>query len=227
MINSFINLFFPKVCAGCKGFLLENEAIICTRCRHEIPITQFYLQHENDAFKLFYGRIDVEHVSSFLTFHKKGIVQELIHRLKYFGNQEIGTLLGNWYAEDLKKVKVLETVDFIIPVPLHKKRLKKRGYNQVETFGKALSAELNIAYIDTILVRKIDLKTQSKKSLEERTKVNSSVFDVEYDERLHNKHFLLIDDVLTTGTTLENCGRAIFKIPGAKLSIVTMAVSHL
>ena len=97
----------------------------------------------------------------------------------------------------------------------------------METFGKALSAELNIAYIDTILVRKIDLKTQSKKSLEERTKVNSSVFDVEYDERLHNKHFLLIDDVLTTGTTLENCGRAIFKIPGAKLSIVTMAVSHL
>ena len=227
MIKSLIDLMFPKVCAGFKGFLLNNEIIICTNCRHEIPLTNFYLQTENDAFKLFYGRIDVLHVSSFLTFHKKGIVQELIHRLKYSGNEEIGTLLGNWYAEDLKKVPVLETVDFIIPVPLHKNKLKKRGYNQVETFGKALSQQLNVVYNNAVLIRKLDLKTQSRKSFEERTNVNLAIFDVVFDESLHNKHFLLIDDVLTTGATLENCGRAILKIPGAKLSIVTMAVSHL
>ena len=227
MIKSLIDLMFPKVCAGCKGFLLNNEIIICTSCRHEIPLTNFYLQTENDAFKLFYGRIDVLHVSTFLTFHKKGIVQELIHRLKYSGNEEIGTLLGNWYAEDLKKVPVLETVDFIIPVPLHKNKLKKRGYNQVETFGKALSQQLNVVYNNAVLIRKLDLKTQSRKSFEERTNVNLAIFDVVFDESLHNKHFLLVDDVLTTGATLENCGRAILKIPGAKLSIVTMAVSHL
>lgn len=227
MINNLIDLLFPKVCAGCKGFLLQNENVICTRCRHEIPLTQFHLLPENDAFKLFYGKLDVQYVSSFLTFHKKGIVQELIHRLKYSGNQEIGTVLGNWYAEDLKKVQVLEKVDFIIPVPLHKNRLKKRGYNQVATFGKALSEQLNIVYNDAVLIRNLDIKTQSRKTFEERTNVNLAIFDVVFDESLHNKHFLLIDDVLTTGATLENCGKAILKIPGAKLSIVTMAVSHL
>lgn len=218
---------FPKVCAGCKGFLLQNENVICTGCRHEIPLSQFHLLPKNDAFKLFYGKLEVQYVSSFLIFHKKGIVQELIHRLKYSGNQEIGTVLGNWYAEDLKKVNVLGKVDFIIPVPLHRKRLKKRGYNQVETFGKALSDQMNIDYNDTILVRNLDVKTQSRKTFEERTNVNLAIFDVVYDESLHNKHFLLIDDVLTTGATLENCGKAILKIPGAKLSIVTMAISHL
>jgi ComF family protein len=227
MINSFINLLFPKVCAGCKGFLLKNEIVICTNCRHEIPMTQFHLLSENDAFKIFYGKLDVQHVSSFLNFHKKGIVQELIHRLKYHGNQEVGTVLGNWYAEDLKKVTVLKTIDFIIPVPLHKNRLKKRGYNQVETFGKALSEQLNIVYNDTILVRKLDVKTQSRKNFEDRINVNLAIFDVVFDKSLHNKHFLLIDDVLTTGATLENCGKAILKIPSAKLSIVTIAISHL
>lgn len=227
MINIFINLLFPKVCAGCKGFLLKNEIVICTNCRHEIPVTNFHLFPENDAFKLFYGKLEVQYVSSFLNFHKKGIVQELIHRLKYSGNQEIGTVLGNWYAEDLRNVAVLKTIDFIIPVPLHKNRLKKRGYNQVETFGKALSEQLNLVYNDGVLVRKLDVKTQSRKNFEDRINVNLAIFDVDFDDSLHNKHFLLIDDVLTTGATLENCGKAILKIPGAKLSIVTMAISHL
>ena len=226
MFESIINLFFPKVCSGCSSFLLSNENVICTVCRHEIPLTNHHLNPENDAFKKFYGRIPVVHTSALFYFHKKGIVQELIHNLKYKGHEEIGTILGEWYAEDLKTIDLLQSVDEIIPVPLHRRKLKERGYNQVTAFGKALSSGLNIDYNDSILVRNVYSKTQSKKNLLGRTEGIESTFDVSFTEKNHNKHFLLIDDVITTGSTLEACSRALLKIPGAKISIVCMAMAQ-
>ena len=226
MFESIINLFFPKVCSGCSSFLLSNENVICTVCRHNIPLTNHHLNPENDAFKKFYGRIPVVHTSALFYFHKKGIVQELIHNLKYKGHEEIGTVLGEWYAEDLKNIELLESVDEIIPVPLHPKKLKERGYNQVTAFGTALSSSLNIDYNDSILVRNVYSKTQSKKNLLGRTEGIESTFDVSFTEKDHNKHFLLIDDVITTGSTLEACSRALLKIPGSKISIVCMAMAQ-
>jgi ComF family protein len=226
LFQKLIDLFFPPVCSGCKAFLLENEKTICTSCRFDLPLTQFHLHPENEAFKKFYGKIPVEHVSAFLYFNKSGIVQEMIHNLKYRGHEEIGTVLGDWYSHELKLLPIINHIDAIIPVPLHSKKLKERGYNQVTTFGKALSDRLEIPYDDQLLIRKIYSKTQSQKNLEERTAVLQPIFDVNYSEIHHNKHFLLIDDVITTGSTLESCGRAILKIPGAKLSIVTMAIAH-
>ena len=226
MFESIINLFFPKVCSGCSSFLLSNENVICTVCRHDIPLTNHHLNPENDAFKKFYGRIPVVHTSALFYFHKKGIVQELIHNLKYKGHEEIGTILGEWYAEDLKTIDLLQSVDEIIPVPLHRRKLKERGYNQVTAFGKALSSGLNIDYNDSILVRNVYSKTQSKKNLLGRTEGIESTFDVSFTEKNHNKHFLLIDDVITTGATLEACSRALLKIPGAKISIVCMAMAQ-
>jgi len=226
MFKSIINLFFPKVCSGCSSFLLLNENVICTFCRHDIPLTNHHLHHENDAFKKFYGRIPIIHTSALLYFHKKGIVQELIHNLKYKGHEEIGTILGEWLAEDLKKIALLQTVDEIIPVPLHRKKLKERGYNQVTAFGEALSSNLNIDYNDTLLIRNVYSKTQSKKNLLARTEGIETTFDVFFTEKDHDKHFLLIDDVITTGSTLEACSRALLKIPGAKISIVCMAMAQ-
>ncbi|CAM3917667.1 ComF family protein [Flavobacterium sinopsychrotolerans] len=226
MFESIINLFFPKVCSGCSSFLLPYENVICTVCRHDIPLTNHHLNPENDAFKKFYGRIPVIHTSALFYFHKKGIVQELIHNLKYKGHEEIGTILGEWYAEDLKTIDLLQSVDEIIPVPLHRRKLKERGYNQVTAFGKALSSGLNIDYNDSILVRNVYSKTQSKKNLLGRTEGIESTFDVSFTEKDHNKHFLLIDDVITTGSTLEACSRALLKIPGAKISIVCMAMAQ-
>ncbi len=226
MFESIINLFFPKVCSGCSSFLLSNENVICTVCRHEIPLTNHHLNPENDAFKKFYGRIPVMHTSALFYFHKKGIVQELIHNLKYKGHEEIGAILGEWYAEDLKTIDLLQSVDEIIPVPLHRKKLKERGYNQVTAFGKALSSSLNIDYNDSLLIRNVYSKTQSKKNLLGRTEGIESTFDVSFTEKDHNKHFLLIDDVITTGSTLEACSRALLKIPGAKISIVCMAMAQ-
>jgi ComF family protein len=226
MFKSIINLFFPPVCAGCHSLLLSNENVICTICRHNIPLTNHHLNPENEAFKKFYGRIPVEYSSAMLYFHKKGIVQELIHNLKYKGQEEIGTVLGEWYSEDLKNAEILQAVDEIIPVPLHKRKFRERGYNQVTNFGLALSKELDLKYNDTILYRKVYSKTQSKKDLLKRSEGIDAVFDVAFSEKNHNKHFLLIDDVLTTGATLDACAHALMKIPGAKISIVCMAMAH-
>lgn len=226
MIKNIINLFFPPVCSGCHSFLVANENVICTLCRHNIPLTNHHLNRENEAFTKFYGRIPVEHSSALLYFHKKGIVQELIHNLKYKGQEEIGTILGEWYAEDLKNLTLINSVDKIIPVPLHKRKLRERGYNQVTNFGLALSKNLSIPYESDILVRNIYSKTQSKKNFLNRSDGIDTIFDVVFTEKDHNKHFLLIDDVLTTGSTLEACSHALLKIPGAKISIVCMAMAH-
>jgi ComF family protein len=226
MFESIINLFFPKVCSGCSSFLLSNENVICTVCRHDIPLTNHHLNPENDAFKKFYGRIPVIHTSALFYFHKKGIVQELIHNLKYKGHEEIGTILGEWYAEDLKNINLLQSVDEIIPVPLHRRKLKERGYNQVTAFGKALSSSLNLGYNDSLLIRNVYSKTQSKKNLLGRTEGIETIFDVSFTEKDHHKHFLLIDDVITTGATLEACSRALLKIPGAKISVICMAMAQ-
>ena len=226
MLNSLINLFFPKVCVGCKTFMGTNEYVICTVCRHELPLTNHHLNPENEGFKKFYGRIPVEHVSALLYFHKKGMVQEMIHNLKYKGHEEIGTFLGEWYASDLKDSAIVTDVDVIIPVPLHKKRLKERGYNQVANFGLALSENFKIPLKNEILYRKVYSKTQSKKNLLGRSEGIESVFDVAFGEEDTNKHYLLVDDVLTTGATLEACSKALLKIPGAKISILCMAMAH-
>ena len=226
MFKNLINLLFPKVCLGCQSHLLSDENTICTSCRHEIPLTQHTKNPENEAFKKFYGRIAVAHVSCLLYYHKKGIVQEIIHSLKYRGHQEVGIIFGGWYAEELKSLAISKTFDAIIPVPLHQKRLRERGYNQVTTFGQELSKNLEIPYNPSLLQRKVYSKTQVKKNLLGRTGITDTVFDVVFDESAHHKHFLLIDDVLTTGATLEACAKALLKIPGAKISIACMAMSH-
>ena len=122
MLKNLINLFYPKTCSGCSETLLDSEKTICTICRHDIPFTQHHNNPQNETFNKFYGRLPLEHASSLLYFHKEGIVQELIHNLKYRGRQEIGELTGQWYAEDLQKIEVLKSVTEVIPVPLHKKQ---------------------------------------------------------------------------------------------------------
>jgi len=226
VFNYIIDLFFPKVCAGCHTILITNETVFCTVCRHELPLTQYHLDSKNEAVKKFYGKIAIEHASALLYFNKKGIVQELIHNLKYKGHEEIGTVLGNWYAEDLKELALETPFDVVIPVPLHPKKFRERGYNQVTTFGKALSKGLKIGYNDAVLYRKKYSKTQSKKNLVGRSENIENIFDVIFTEENKNKHFLIVDDVLTTGATLEACSKALLKIPGAKISIVCMAMAN-
>jgi len=226
MFKSFINLLYPKACSGCDSLLLESEDILCTHCRHEMPFTLHYRTPENETYKKFYGRLPLEHASSFVYFHKKGIVQEMIHNLKYGGQEQVGNLMGRWYAPHLTTVEALQSVTDVIPVPLHKKKLRERGYNQVAAFGKALAEGIGASYNEEILLRKTYNKTQTKKNLAARAEIIGSAFDVAYSEADIGKHFLLIDDVITTGATLEACGRALLTIPNTKLSIVTIAYAH-
>ena len=223
MLKYLINLLFPKLCMGCHSLLLQNEKIICTECNHNLPYTNHHILSGNDTIKKFYGIIPIEFSASMLYFHKKGIVQNLIHNLKYKKHQEIGTILGEWYAKDLESVANIKTVSEIIPVPLHKKRLEERGYNQITTFCEALSKELKIPYNPNLLYRNRYSKTQTKKDKENRKDITNALFDVHFTETDYNKHFLLVDDVMTSGATLEACAKALLKIPNSKVSIVTIA----
>ena len=226
MLSSLKNLFFPPVCLGCQSILMPEELGICISCRHHLPLTRHLETSENEVFHKFYGRIPLEHASAMLYFHKKGIVQQMMHNLKYRGHQEIGTLLGNWYGEELKTIHEKTPFDLIIPVPLHPKRFKARGYNQLTTFGQALSKTLEVPFDETILVRKVYLESQTKKNLLIRSDIKDTVFDAQFTEKEHDKHVLLIDDVITSGATLEVCSRVLLKIPNVKLSLVTMAYAH-
>lgn len=227
MFQSLLNLFFPEVCLGCSQLLLAGEKTICLHCRHEIPQTLHHLNPDNEAYRKFYGKIPVNHVSAFAFYHKKGLLQPIIHALKYQEMQEVGTLFGQWYASDLKQLDIISQMDLIVPVPLHPRKLKERGYNQVISFGKSLSEELKIPLIESLLIRTVYSKTQTKKNLLGRTEVQKqNIFDVVEPEKFSGQHLLLIDDVLTTGSTLEACYRALLKIPEVKISIVCMAMSQ-
>ncbi len=222
MFNYLIDILYPKTCLGCDGMLQTGEEVLCIKCRHDLPLTNHHLIPENDAFKRLAGRVPLEKVMSMLVFEQRGIVQQIIHKLKYRGHEEVGNLLGYWYGEIIKNE--LNGVDEIIPVPLHKKRLKERGYNQITTFCNALSDCLEIPINNKILIRKLYSKTQTKKAFFLRTDIQKEIFDVNFSERDTGKHFLLVDDVLTSGTTLEQCAKTLLKIPNTQISIVTMAL---
>ena len=226
MLKSLVNLFYPAVCNGCSTILLDNENAVCTQCRHNMPFTGHHLTKNNEVFKRFYGRLPVEYASSMVYFHKQGIVQQLVHNLKYKGKQEIGSLMGSWYAHDLKSIPELQSVTDVVPVPLHPKKLRERGFNQVTAFGRALADGLGVHYNEDILLRTTYTKTQTKKNITARAEITGSTFDVDSSNSSTGRHFLLVDDVITTGATLEACGRALLKIPDAKVSVVTIAYAH-
>jgi predicted amidophosphoribosyltransferase len=162
ILKDIINVFYPDVCFCCKNYLTNNEKLLCLFCRNDLPLTNFSFETPNLVEKTFYGRIPIENGTALFYFIKKGKVQQLIHQLKYNGQQQVGSFIGNWLGEEMISSERFHDIDCIIPVPLHHKKLKKRGYNQVTTFGQSLSKILNIPFYENILKKKTAINSQTK-----------------------------------------------------------------
>ncbi|WP_317173820.1 ComF family protein [Kordia aestuariivivens] len=225
ILNNILSSFFPEICLGCSAKLMHQEQHICTKCRHNLPFTSFHKHHQNPVLNTFYGRVPIENATALLHYKKNGMVQQLLHQLKYKGRQEIGTILGNFLGHELKKEISYRNITHIIPVPLHKKRFRKRGYNQVTTFGQQLAHHLEIEYLEDILVKVTNTKTQAFKKRAARWLTTQHSFEVTDLQKLEGQHILLVDDVITTGATLEACANALKKIPNIKISIATMSIA--
>lgn len=225
-LKDFLSLIYPNLCPACGTELVANEDIICTDCRYNLPQTNFHLQADNIVARQFWGKINVESAYALYYFTKGGKVQNLMHHFKYKGMQKIGNLLGTIAGEQLSKNATFSTIDYIIPVPLHKSRLRERGYNQATCFAEGLAEKLTATVEEHNLVRIKATQTQTHRSRFARFENMKEVFQVADADKLKGKHVLLVDDIVTTGSTLEACAIPLLEIPGMKLSIATIAYAQ-
>ena len=227
VVHDFIDLFYPSVCAGCHTKLNKEESDICLVCKSTLPKTGFHKIDENPVKKLFWGRIPLHHATSYMYFTKHSKVQNMLHSIKYNGHKELAQVIGSMFGRELKDSEYYRDVDVIIPVPLHPKKQKKRGFNQSEYFGKGLSEAMGVPLSVNNLVRQSNSSTQTKKNRFQRWENVSEIFAINDKDAFHNKHLLLVDDVITTGATLEACYQALAKAGNIRLSMASIAVALL
>ncbi|MGX1927747.1 ComF family protein [Flagellimonas sp. 2504JD4-2] len=224
ILNEINNILLPRVCFGCNAQLSRGESVLCTVCRHEMPLTDYNFSDENPVDRIFYGRIPIKKAVSFLFFSKKGAVKQLLHYLKYKNQEQIGDFLGDWCGSSLEREEHLKSVDVVVPVPLHPKKQKKRGYNQVELFAKKISKVINADYRDDILIKVNNTKTQTKKSRLLRWESAQEDFELNANIKKGFHHLLLVDDVITTGATIEACAQKLHALGNVSVSVLSMAV---
>lgn len=226
MLKDLFQIFYPDACAVCDKNLVENEKVICTLCRHDLPLTKIDDFHNNFIINKFYGRVTVENAFSLLLYRKKGVTQKMIQELKYRGNEKIGAFFGDWIGSLLKNNQEYKKVDVLIPVPLHSQRFKERGYNQVTLLTEKLSIHLQKPIVENALKRVTSTKTQAFKARFERFNNVDTKFELKDTNAFENKHVLLIDDVVTTGATLEACSKEFLKAKNCKISVITIAAAE-
>ena len=219
----FIELLYPRTCKACKIALSKNEHWICTHCIIDMPQSDYWLNSENIVNQIFWGKTKIEFASAFLLFSKGSRYRKLIHSLKYKNDQESGVQLGQLYGKAISKGSEYPKIDFIIPVPLHPKKQKKRGYNQSDCIAEGLSETTKIPYLSNVLIRTVNTETQTKKHKDERWQNVSGVFDVQNTELIEGKSVLLVDDVITTGATIEHCAKVLIDKANCKVSIGCLA----
>jgi len=216
-------LIFPGLCVTCGDILIGQEQWICLQCLHHIPRTNFHLSLENPVAQLFYGRVKIEFATSFFYFSKGSKYQTLVHNLKYKGMKELGAEMGKHFAIDLLQSNDFSSVDLICPVPLHPKREKKRGYNQSSWIALGMASQMKKPVSIGNLIRVTATETQTLKSRFERWQNVEGIFALTNPEAYSGKHILLVDDVVTTGSTIEACTQAILSATDARVSIATLA----
>jgi ComF family protein len=225
-LQGFAGLIFPRYCAACEQALYRNENILCMSCYAELPRTGFHCDPENEVARMFWGRIPAEQVTSFMYFAKGSRFRNILHELKYNGQKQIGPVMGRMFGSELKNTP-FSTADVIIPVPLHPSKLKTRGYNQSELIASGIGEILHLPLETGLITRTIDTRSQTHKSRYERWVNVSHIFHCENPEVLKNKHVMLVDDVITTGATLEACASCLVPVEGIKISLVALAFAKL
>lgn len=223
--NDTLSLFFPQLCEVCGDTLVGEERVICLVCLLELPRTNYHLHPANNLEKVFWGRVNLERVSAFFYYTKGSSYQHLLHRLKYEGRKEIGYEIGCLYGAELKSAGAFLDVDYLIPIPLHPKKEKKRGYNQSLQIANGLSKSLGIPVRTDLLIRDHFTETQTNKSRIQRWENVTEIFSVKDAESFTNKHLVLVDDVITTGATIEACSEIIHAAAKCRISALSMAVA--
>lgn len=225
IFRDFLNLFFPDVCVVCGERLSDGEQHICTDCLLLLPKTNFHLQPDNRLEQFFAGRIPFQHIAAYAYFVKGGSIQHIVHELKYNHNPIIGSFIGELCGENIKDSDFISTIDLLVPVPLHPERQKERGYNQSFEICKGISIATGIPLDNETLIRKINNPSQTKNARFDRWKNVEDIFSVINRNTFENKHILLVDDVITTGSTLESCAKEILKSEGSKISIYAVGTA--
>lgn len=226
MLKDFVKLIFPSSCAACEEALIHQEMLICTYCHARLPLTNYHLLDDNPLLPRFYGKIGVSEVFSYLKFIKGGLTQKMLHKIKYENCPELGQLLAGRFAHELISAGKLSDIDLIVPVPLYRSKRRRRGYNQSEYVAKGFALARRISYTDKALVRVLKSTSQArKKDRLERWQNVQKVFSVKQPEIVEDKHVLVVDDVLTTGATLEACALPLFDAGCKAVSFATLAVA--
>jgi len=222
LTENLLQLFYPRLCLCCDKRLTEDEQYVCLHCFCELPHTHYHRRSDNPVLKLFTGFCMIQEIAAFLFFEKDGKTQRLVHALKYWGNKELARYLGRIASLEMKADGMFSGVDMIIPVPLHPKKERKRGYNQAEWIAKGIESVYHYPVRCDVLFRNIDTVTQTRKTVYERNLNVEDIFSVKDTYALAGKHILLIDDVITTGATLNACIKALNAIPDIRISIFSL-----
>lgn len=223
IISSTLHLFYPHTCTGCGSDLLKEGNLLCLRCIHSLPHTNFAGMAGNPVEKYFWGRIPLTAAYSQFYFSKEFLIQHLIHQLKYKGDTEIGFYLGEMMGKTLLNSNRFSSIDALIPLPLYAEKEHKRGYNQAAVICNGMSAVMNVPVLNGVVIRQHATETQTRKHRTERWENVKQSFKVAKEHELVGKHLLLVDDVVTTGATLEACGQVILETSNVNLSIATLA----
>ncbi|RYY88538.1 MAG: ComF family protein [Chitinophagaceae bacterium] len=220
--DSLLHLAYPHLCSGCGSDALSTDVPLCLRCLSGLPLTGFERHPYNPVDRLFWGRLPLHAATAQYYFSKESLIQRLMHRIKYGGGQELATYMGSLMGQRLAEVPRYDTIDALVPLPLHRSRLKKRGYNQAQLLCEGMASAWNKPVWGDATERTSATETQTRKGRVARWQNMDGRFSIPDPARLEGRHLLLVDDVVTTGATLEACGRALLAVPGVTLSIATL-----